>query len=88
MTQLICSLIDFAIDLVAMILPDITLPEEVVNAINTGSGSVAEIFNNVNFIIPVPLIFKILILMITFRFGNVMLWALNWIIKRIFDVIP
>lgn len=88
MTKLICSLIDFVIDLITLVLPDISLPEEVVASINAGSNSVVEILNNINFILPVPLIFKILILMITFRFGKILLWGANWIIKRVFDVIP
>lgn len=88
MTNMICSFIDFIIELIAFVLPDISIPDEIISAINLGSDSVAELLRNVNFIIPVPLIFKVIVFMMTFRFGTTVLWCINWVINKIFDVIP
>jgi hypothetical protein len=47
-----------------------------------------DILKKVNFLVPVPLIFQIVGIMIVLKVGSVVLWGVNWIIKRIFDVIP
>ena len=88
MTQLINNFIDFIIELVMFIWPEISIQGDVIANIGDYMEIGLDILKKVNFLVPVPLIFQIVGIMIVLKVGSIVLWGANWIIKRIFDVIP
>lgn len=88
MTDLINNFIDFIVELVMFVWPEISIEADVLANIETYMATGIDILKKVNFLVPVPLIFEIVGLMVVFKSGAVVLWAINWIIKRVFDVIP
>lgn len=88
MTELINNFIDFIVELVMFIWPEISIEGEIITHMDKYMSIGLDILKKINFLIPVPLIFECLIIMVMFKIGIFVLWALNWIIKRIFDVIP
>lgn len=88
MTDLINNFIDFIVELVMFVWPEISIEADLLANIETYMATGIDILKKVNFLVPVPLIFEIVGLMVVFKSGAVVLWAINWIIKRVFDVIP
>lgn len=88
MTDLINSFIDFIIELFMFVWPEISIEADILLSIDKYIGLAIDLLKKINFLIPVPLIFLVLSAMITLKVAAVVLWAVNWIIKRIFDVIP
>lgn len=88
MTELINNFIDFIVELIMFVYPEISIQWDVIANIGEYMEIGLDILKKVNFLVPVPLIFKIVGIMIILKTGTVVLWCVNWIIKRIFDVIP
>lgn len=88
MTELINNFIDFVVELVMFVVPEITLAPDIISNIGEYMEIAIDILKKVNFLIPVPLIFQIVGLIVTFKVLSVAIWGTNWVIKRIFDVIP
>lgn len=88
MTALINQFIDFLIELVMFVWPEISIGADVVSNLGEYMQTGLSILKMVNFLVPVPLIFEIIGIMITLKIASVVLWGANWIIKRVFDVIP
>lgn len=88
MTELINNFIDFIVELVMFVWPEISIEADVIANIGEYTEIGLDILKKVNFLVPVPLIFQIVGIMIVLKIASVVLWGVNWIIKRIFDVIP
>lgn len=88
MTGLINGFIDFVIELLMFVWPEISIGFEVFANFDDYISVGLDILKKVNFLVPVPLIFQTVGVMIVFKSGKVIFWAVNWVIKRIFDVIP
>ena len=88
MTELINNFIDFIVELIMFVYPEISIQWDVIANIGEYMEIGLDILKKVNFLVPVPLIFKIVGIMIILKTGTVVLWCVNWIIKRVFDVIP
>lgn len=88
MTELINNFIDFIVELIMFVYPEISIEADVIANIGEYMEIGLDILKKVNFLVPVPLIFKIVGIMIILKTGTIVLWCINWIIKRIFDVIP
>lgn len=70
------------------VLPEDSAMNDIVNGMSNGLDFVLDLLQKINFIVPVGLIFTLL--MMTFV-TDVVLFALfigNWVIKKVFDVIP
>ena len=88
MTAIFCAFIDMIAEFVMFVMPVGTLSPDVI-AVLVNYISVGIVFLKAgNFIIPLPLIVAVLAAQIAIRSGEVILWGINWVIKRIFDVIP
>ncbi len=88
MTNLINGFIDFIVELIMFVWPEISIEADVIANLGEYMEIGLDILKKVNFLVPVPLIFQILFIMIGWKVTFVLLWGANWIIKRIFDVIP
>ena len=88
MTGLINNFIDFVLELVMFLFPDIAFVSDFLVNIGTYMSIGIDLLKKVNFLIPVPLIFRIIIIQLTLKIAYVALFIVNWVIKRIFDVIP
>lgn len=88
MTALINQFIDFLIELVMFVWPEISIEADVIVNLGEYMQTGLSILKMVNFLVPVPLIFQVVGIMVTLKIASVLLWGANWIIKRVFDVIP
>lgn len=88
MTELINKFIDFVIELVVFIRPESLIADDIISNIHTLLGYGINILKAVNFMIPVPDIFSIILFMILLKIAYLVLFIINWVIKRVFDVIP
>lgn len=88
MTDLINRFIDFIVELVMFVWPEISIEGEVLLNLDKYASAAINLLKMVNFLVPVPLIFEVVALMLVMKAGALILWAANWIIKRVFDVIP
>lgn len=88
MTELINKFIDFVFELLLFVRPDILINADIMINITTYTSYVLDLLKAVNFIIPIPLIYVVLFSMVSLKITLFMLWIVNWVIKRIFDVIP
>lgn len=87
-TELINGFIDFIVELFMFVWPEISIEADILANMDSYIHLAIDLLKKINFLIPVPLIFFLLSTMITLKVASVVLWAVNWIIKRIFDVIP
>lgn len=88
MTELINNFIDFIIELVMFVWPEISIEADVIANIGEYMEVGLDILKKVNFLVPVPLIFSLVSTLIALKIVFFALWGVNWIIKRVFDVIP
>lgn len=75
-------------DAVNTVIPDDSALNTILNGVTNGIDFVLDLLQKVNFIVPVGLIFTLLLM--TFV-QDIVLFALfigNWVVKKIFDVIP
>lgn len=88
MTELICNFIDFIIELSSLILPDIAFATDLFSNFGNYIEIGLDLLIKVNFLVPVPLIMSILFIQLMLRIIFIALYILNWVIRRVFDVIP
>lgn len=88
MTELICNFIDFVIELVMFFYPDVAVAGDFFSNIGAYMEIGLDLLKKINFLVPVPLIIQVLFIMVSLRVSYTILYILNWVIRRIFDVIP
>lgn len=88
MTELICNFIDFILELSSLILPDIAFATDFFSNFGDYIELGLDLLIKVNFLVPVPLIMSILFIQLMLRIIFIALYVLNWVIRRVFDVIP
>lgn len=88
MTDLICKVLDFLAGMITKFLPTLAIDPAQMASISSGVASVVGFIGKVNFIIPVPTILLILTIVFTFKVSKFLFFIINWIIRRICDLIP
>lgn len=88
MTQLIISIIDLIAGLAIQVFPKTDYMSHLPDNFSSGVATVVKWLQMINFIVPLNDIIKMITLIITFTLSGFLLFVLNWIIRRIFDVIP
>lgn len=88
MTDLILSIIDMITGFAKQVFPKTDYLSSLPIDIESGIQSLIKWLKMVNFILPLNDIFKMATLIITITLGGFLLFVLNWIIRRVFDVIP
>lgn len=87
MTDIFCGFIEFvsgSLEELPSIEKNLGLFGIAINYINM----VADFISAANFLVPVPDVFTILGFMFAVKSIKIIMWAGNWIVRRVFDVIP
>lgn len=87
MTQIIVSFFKLLQGLVSK-LPDLSVNNAALSNMISATDTVFAFIGKVNFFIPLDHMLVILGLVYTIRAGKLLLFVINWIIRRIADVIP
>lgn len=87
MTDMIVSFFGFLQKLVGK-LPDLSVDNATLSSMSSGMDKVFEFIGKVNFLVPIDHILLIVALVYTIRSAKLILFIINWIIRRIADVIP
>lgn len=88
MTDLIISIIELIGGFAKQVFPKTDYMSQVTVNLETGISSLIKWLQMVNFILPLNDIFKMITFIIVITLGGFLLFVLNWIIRRVFDVIP
>lgn len=88
MTDIIVSVLQFLQGIVTDVLPDLSLGDAAVSAIKSGLTTVTEFMAVSGFVIPLPTVFTIVGLVFGFRLAKFGVFLVNWVIRRIADLIP
>lgn len=89
MTELILNFIEFLKNqLLFNLFGELSLGIDLVRNIDIYLSSFLDFLEKVNFLIPLPDMFICLSVTIFLRVAKFVLFVANWIIRRIFDVIP
>lgn len=88
MTDFIVTIINIVEHLIMMFIPEVTLAPEILSNLSSVFDTIFDLFNQVNFLIPLTDAFLILTLDIAFRVLLSVVFVGNWVLRRVFDVIP
>lgn len=87
MTNILVSFFQFLKGIVGM-LPDLSVNNSILSNMSSGVDMVFEFIGKVNFFIPLDHMLIILGLVYSIRAAKFLVFVINWIIRRIADVIP
>lgn len=88
MTSLLTGLIDFVINFCNTHIPSYDFESQTYNQISDGILSVVSFLTDVNFIVPLGDIATIILLTIGLKLFKFSLFAGNWVVRRICDLLP
>lgn len=88
MTDMIVNLLEWLSGLITDHVPAVTLDGGVLGNIADGIAYVLDIVAKANWIFPVPDALLIISIVFGFSLVKVGIFVVNWVIRRIFDVIP
>ena len=88
MTGIILKFIKIIVGIVSFLFPDNLFMADVFVNFNSYLEIFIEFLATVNFLIPLPDVFAAFSFMVTITIIKFTLFITNWIIKRVFDVIP
>lgn len=87
MTAILVSFIGILCGLVGR-LPDLSVDNGILSSMTGAMGTILDWIKACNFFIPLDQILIIFGLVYTIRYGKFLLFIINWIIRRIGDIIP
>lgn len=88
MTDILCSILDFFQNVIVKYFPDLSLESSHLGTIADAFEMVIDFIGQVNFFIPIPTILIILSIVYGIKFAKFTLFIINWVIRRIADIIP
>lgn len=88
MTNLICGFIRLITKVSVFLLPDVLFNADILLNFDKHFDYMIDILAQVNFFIPLPDIFAAISVMVTIDIVKFTIFIYNWIVKRIFDIIP
>ncbi len=88
MTDFIIGLIDFAINFCSTRIPSFDLESSTYSSVTDAIPVVVNFLSQVNFIVPLGDIVTIIFASLGLRLFKFTLFIGNWVVRRIFDVIP
>lgn len=88
MTDFIINFINWITSLVMQVFPELSLASDILSNLNKYVNVFVDWIVKVNFIVPLPDIIAIMGFILSLKIASVAIWGVNWVIKRIFDVIP
>lgn len=87
MTDFVCSIIEFVGKLLSGF-PTFDMASSNLSTISSSLNTVLDFINQANFIIPLSDILIIIGIDLTIRVTKFLIFIINWIIRRVVDVIP
>lgn len=87
MTEIIISMLEFFKGLVLR-MPDLSMDTGQLSQIVTALDKVVEFIAKVNFLVPIDQILLLISLVYGFKIVKFSVFAINWVIRRIADIIP
>ena len=88
MTDIIVSVINWMASIVDMVIPSLSLESAHLSSIVDGLEVIIEFMAQINFLIPLPTIVLVISIVYGFRLVKFSIFAINWVIRRIADLIP
>ena len=88
MTNMIVTFLEFLTGVVDTLVPNLSVDSGILANIADGLEVIVEFIAQVNFLIPLPTIFLVLSIVFGFRLVKFTIFVVNWVIRRIADVIP
>ena len=88
MTQLIVGFFDAVANFIATYLPSFTLGNGVLSKVIDAFTYFISMISNLNWLVPVSDVLLIISLLIGYKLTLFTVFVVNWIIRRIADVIP
>ncbi len=88
MTDIIVSVINWMASIVDMVIPSLSLESAHLSNIVDGLEVIIEFMAQINFLIPLPTILLVISIVYGFRLVKFSIFAINWVIRRIADLIP
>lgn len=88
MTKIITSFIKIIVTFSSFLMPDALFNADIFTNFDSHISYLCEILAQVNFLIPLPDIFYCISLMAAVDVVKFTIFIFNWIVRRVFDVIP
>ncbi len=88
MTDIIVSVINWIASIVDTVIPSLSLESAHLSSIVDGLELIIEFMAQINFLIPLPTILLVISIVYGFRLVKFSIFAINWVIRRIADLIP
>ena len=88
MTGIIVKFIKIIVGIVSFLFPDNLFMADVFQNFNSYWDTFIDFLAAVNFLIPLPDVMTAFSLMVSITVIKFTLFVMNWVIKRVFDVIP
>lgn len=88
MTQLIVAFFNFITGIINNWLPTFTLGDGVLSNVVDAFAYFVKLISNINWLVPVNDVLLIISLLVGYKLVMFVIFIVNWIIKRIGDIIP
>lgn len=88
MTNMIVTFLEFLTGVVDTLVPNLSVDSGILSNIADGLEVIVDFIAQVNFLIPLPTIFMVLSIVFGFRLIKFTIFVVNWVIRRIADIIP
>lgn len=88
MTSFLISIINFAVNFINSHIPSYDFESSTYNNVSDGITSVVHFLTDVNFIVPLADVAVIMSLTIGIRLFKFTLFAGNWLVRRVCDLLP
>lgn len=88
MTEIICNVLSFFRDLIVNYFPDISIGSGNLSSVADAFETMVSFIAQINFLVPLPTMFTILSLVYGLKIGKFVVFLVNWVIRRIADIIP
>ena len=88
MTDIICSVLQFFTNLIVDHFPDLSVGSSQLGTISSSFETMIQLIAQVNFFIPLPTILAIFSIVYGIKLAKFTLFIVNWVIRRIADIIP
>ena len=88
MTKIISTFIKIIVNFSSFLIPDALFTADIFANFDYFVDYLIDILAHVNFLIPLQDIFSSIALMVTIDVVKFTIFIFNWVVKRVFDVIP
>ena len=88
MTAIICNVLSWLQNLIVTRVPAMELGDGVLSSVIAALDTFLDFVSNVNWLVPVNDCLLIISLIVGYRLALFAVFVINWVLRRIFDIIP